>query len=637
MRKQQRQSRQITQAQSAADAISNARNGVWRRGGGVFVAAVLMTGAVWAAYGRSVDTPFLFDDPLSIVNNRSIRRLWPLVGDADHPGPLNPGQYNPVAGRPLVNLTLALNYHFGGLDPHGYHVLNIWLHVLSALVLFAIVRRTLRLPCFQGRFDTAADPLALAVSLVWALHPLQTEAVIYVTQRTELLVGFCYLATLYGSLRYWAATTRGGRATWLALAVLASLAGMASKEVMVTAPVVVLLFERAFVTRSFRRAWQQSWPLYVGLAATWGLLLALNYSGPRSDTAGFHVGVPLAAWWLTQAKVFWMYLKLAVWPWPVAIHYGMPYLDSLAAAWPWLLGTVLVAIALAILLWRNHPVGFLGAWVLLVLSPTLVVPIATEVAAERRMYLPLAALVALVIVGAYLPIQRAVQRLRTEDKDPGPIFAAASCTLVAVLLVSYIVTTLRLAVYQDPLALWRSTVASQPKDSLALVSLGVQYERRGQYDEATRLYQRAVELKSDYAEAHNALGNMLGRAGQVQQAIKHFEQAVQLDPNFIDAHYSYGVALMAAGRRQEGIAQFEEALRLNPDFAEAYWNLLMAQPKENPEEAISAAYKALELARSNSKPELAEKIETWLRRYQASLRHSSTGGASSPADSQERP
>jgi tetratricopeptide (TPR) repeat protein len=600
----------------------------------LLVAIAVVAGAVWAVYGRAVDAPFLFDDPLSIENNSSIRQLWPLVGNADHAGPLNPGQYNPMAGRPLVNLTLALNYHFGRLNPAGYHVLNIWLHVLSALLVFAIVRRTLRLPYFGGRFDRAAGPLSLGVALLWALHPLQTEPVIYITQRTELMVGFCYLATLYGSLRYWAAPTRGSRATWLALAVLASLAGMASKEVMVTAPVVVLLFERTFIAGSFRRAWHQSRFLYVGLAATWVLLLALNHSGPRSDTAGFHLGVPLYAWWFTQAKVLWIYLKLVVWPWPVAIHYGMPYLDSLAAAWPWLLGVALLAIALVILLWRNHPVGFLGAWMLLVLSPTLVVPIVTEVAAERRMYLPLAALAALVIVGGYWLVQQTAQWLRREGKDPGMIFAVASCSLVAVFLFSYIVSTQRLEVYHDNLALWQSTVEAQPKDPIALVSLGVQFEGQGQTEEAMRCYRRAIELKPDYAEAHNALGVLLGRAGQTQQAVKHFEKAVQSQPNFSAAHYGYGIALMTVGRRRDAIAQFEEALRLSPDSAEAYWNLILARPMDDPQEVIAAAHKALELARSNSKSALVEKIESWLRQYQAGLRQTSPGNG--PATSASR-
>ncbi len=215
------------------------------------ITAAILGCAVWFVYGRAADAPFIFDDPASISENPSIMRLWPLYGTRESPGPLNPPAEMTTSGRPLVNLSLAVNYHFGQLDPASYRVTNIILHLLTALVLMAIVHRTLCLDYFEGRFTHSAPLLAFLVALLWALHPLQTETVVYITQRTELLVGFFYLATLYASLRYWQAASPAGRGCWLALATLACLAGMASKEVMVTAPVIVLLFERTFISGSF--------------------------------------------------------------------------------------------------------------------------------------------------------------------------------------------------------------------------------------------------------------------------------------------------------------------------------------------------------------------------------------------------
>ena len=145
-------------------------------------------------------------------------------------------------------------------------------------MLWLIVRRTLCLPYFNGRFDTLSGWLSLAIALLWALHPLQTEAVIYTTQRTELMVAFFYLTTLYCSLRYWATSElRSQRLVYLSLAVLACLAGMASKEVMVSAPLIVFLFDRTFIAGSAANALRRSWPLYVGLCSTWLLLLALEH------------------------------------------------------------------------------------------------------------------------------------------------------------------------------------------------------------------------------------------------------------------------------------------------------------------------------------------------------------------------
>ncbi len=307
-------------------------------------AVVVLAGVTWAVYGRALSTPFIFDDAFSVRDNPSIVRIWPLVGGV-RGGPLNPPKELPTAGRPLANLSLALNFHFGRLDPVGYHVFNLIVHLLSAILLMAIVRRTLCLEYFEGRFAHASGALAFIAALLWAVHPLLSETVVYITQRTELLVGFFYLATLYASLRYWAAQSPAGRNTWLAVATLACLAGVACKEVMVTAPVVVLLFERTFISGSVRIAIERSWPLYIGLSFSWALLAVLNLGGPRSNTAGFNLGVPACVWWFTQAKVLVMYLKLVVWPWPLAIHYEMPYLETFGAAWLWVMPVLLLCIA----------------------------------------------------------------------------------------------------------------------------------------------------------------------------------------------------------------------------------------------------------------------------------------------------
>jgi protein O-mannosyl-transferase len=273
-----------------------------------WLACVLLAIAVFAVYGQSLEAPFVFDDLPSVVQNPSIKQLFPLFDGAQGTTPLSGPQGKPTAGRPLVNFSLAVNYALGGLNPFGYHLFNLIVHSLAAMLLFAILRRSLRLEYFQGKFDRAAEPLAFFVALVWALHPLVIDSVQYVTQRTELMMGLFYLATMYASLRYFTTTAAGPRAAWCVLATLACLLGMACKEVMVTAPVMVLCFDRTFIAGSFRRALANSWRVYVGLALGWLLLLALNYHGPRG--AGFREDVPSYAYWLTQAKVLETYLKL---------------------------------------------------------------------------------------------------------------------------------------------------------------------------------------------------------------------------------------------------------------------------------------------------------------------------------------
>ncbi len=459
-------------------------------------ALVLLSGTAWWVFGQAVHAPFIFDDAFSVLENPSIVHLWPLVGEDGRPGPLNPLNDDPTAGRPLVNLSLALNYRFGQLDPFGYRVVNIVMHMLSAMLLWAIVGRALRLDYFKGRFDRVAGPLSFAVASVWALHPLQTETVVYVTQRTELMVGLFYLSTLYGSLRYWASRHPAGRAVWLSLSVLACVLGMCCKEVMVSVPVMVLLFERTFLAGTFRRAWRDSWPLYLGLAFGWAPLLALNYSGPRSESAGFHLDVPAYAWWFTQAKVLWMYLRLSVWPWPLVIHYEMPYL-TFSTAWPWLVASSLLGIATLVLLWRRTVVGYLGAWVLVILSPTLVVPIILEVAAERRMYLPLAAIVALVIVGGYALALQTERFFRPEANRTTSAWRAIAMTTVTAIVLAAVLSAVskhRLAAYQDELTLWQDAVVHQPEDAVVRTGLGIALCNAGRPRRSDRTF--AVRCRS---------------------------------------------------------------------------------------------------------------------------------------------
>jgi hypothetical protein len=146
------------------------------------------------AYASALGQPFMFDDMAAIVDNDSIRRL------AD-PGVLRPERERPVAGRPLVNLSFAINYAIGGLNVFGYRLLNLVLHVLCGLLLFAIVRETLALPASPVVLSARRTAVGFVVALLWMVHPLNSEVVLYVTQRTESMMALFYLLTLYASLR----------------------------------------------------------------------------------------------------------------------------------------------------------------------------------------------------------------------------------------------------------------------------------------------------------------------------------------------------------------------------------------------------------------------------------------------------
>jgi protein O-mannosyl-transferase len=577
-----------------------------------WIVATVLALSIGIVYGRALNVPFIYDDHATIIENKSITNLRPLLGTSAEPGPLSPPPDLPTSGRPLVNLSFAINYAFGGLNPLGYHLVNIVIHFLASLLIWAIVRRTLVLPYFGDRFAASAGWLAFATATLWALHPLQTEAVIYATQRTELMMAVFYLAAFYCSLRYWltfplaggpvpsdgVSSTRAGRrkkseassaatsyrTMWLTLAILACLAGMASKEVMVSAPLMVLLFDRTFISGSLLTALRRFWSLYAGLAATWILLLILMVNAPHGETAGFALRIPMYAWWLTQAKVLLMYLKLAVWPWPLLIYYELPLLDNFAAAWIYVLPVLLLGVATLILLWKNWPLGYLASWVFAILAPTLVVPIVTEVAAERRMYLPLVAIVVFVVVGAWLLAEKVRQSSRGPAAKVSPTTKGqGESVAMRIVLPAFVLAILfalvdvkHLAAYRDEKILWREVIQRQPDNVVAHNNLSAMLLHAGMLPEAVTATQELLALKPDQPVTLNNLGVALTEMGRSSEAVEPLRRAVQLKPEYADGHNNLGLALTNIGRHQEAIAEFEKTLALRPDHGNAQLNMGIA-------------------------------------------------------------
>ncbi len=527
------------------------------------MSAVVVGCLVAVVYGRVLDAPFIFDDEPTIVDNASIRRLAVPWGDADGPGWLRPPGRAATSRRPLPNLTLAVNYALDGLRPRGYHVVNVALHVATATVLAALVRRTLLLPYFAGAWSAAAGPVALAVALVWAVHPLVTEAVAYVTQRTEVLAALAFLATLLAAVRYWTAPTPRARRAWLAVATGVCLAGMLSKEIVATVPLAVALYERTFLVRSWRDL-RRSWPLHAALASTWLVLIVLNAGGaPGLSDARHHVAPWV--WWATQTKILLLYLKLAVWPWPLSIHYAPAYLATVADAWPWVAACAAVVAVIAALAWPRPAVRFVLVAALLTLAPTLAIPLPKMVAAERRMYLPLAGLATLAGVGLW-------RALAARGTPPARRARAGVAIGLAVVTAGALaaVTVRRLAAYASPIAIWTDAVAHQPDDAMAHYNLGVALVEAGRpAAETVPRFERALALDPAHTGALDNLGLVMLRARRYDEARRRFEQAIALAPDDGVARNDLGVLWLEQGRPGDALPQLERALRDEPELPKA--------------------------------------------------------------------
>jgi tetratricopeptide (TPR) repeat protein len=491
---------------------------------------------------------------------------------------LLPGPILTTSGRPLVNLTLALNYALGGTEVWGYHAVNFAIHLLAALTLCSLVRRTLLLPRMQSRFGAAAWPLSVAIAGLWMLHPLQTEAVTYVVQRAESLVGLFYLLTFYAFVRgVGLQDSVLSRRAWFGIAIGSCWAGMASKEVMVSAPLLVLLYDRTFVSRSFRAAWQQRRGVYLGLAAGWLLLAALiaTTGGTRNGSAGFGQGM---AWWayaLTQAKAIVMYVGLTFWPQRLVFDYGSAVVAPFAAL-PYAIVVSLMLAGTLVALRRRPAMGFLGAAFFAILAPSSsVVPVVTETMAEHRMYLPLAALIAAVVLGVHAWLRR----------------PALLLWLTAAFALGY-ATTQRNELYRDHVTLWTDTVTKYPTNPRAHNQLGSALAASGREAEALHEYAESVRLDPQDAKAQFNFATACARAGRIDEALRGFETALRLNPNHADAHNNYGDLLLRLGRRDAAIAHFEASLRLDPDFAPAHNNLGIALGSGGQLEAAAAQFQA---------------------------------------------
>jgi protein O-mannosyl-transferase len=515
------------------------------------LAPLLLVLAGLLAYQNSFTAPFVFDDTSSILNNDSIRHLWP-IGDA-----LSPPSVAGVGGRPVFNLSLAVNYALGGYNVWGYHALNLAIHILAGLTLLGVVRRTLLQPALRERFGAVANELALATAVLWTVHPLQTESVTYVSERCESLMGLFYLLTLYCFICGTASPSAG---LWFMLSVATCLLGMATKEVMVTAPLIVLLHDRTFVAGSFRAAWKQRWRLYTGLAATW-LLLGYLLIGLHYRKVGYGLGLTWQAYAMTECRSVVSYFWLAIWPHPLVFDYGSDTISNLADAAPYAL-ILLVLIGVVVIALKRWPaIGFLGAWPFVILAPaSSVIPVVGQPMAEHRMYLPLAAVITLVVMGIYALMGR------------------RSVGVFLVLAVGLgLLTAQRNEDYRTKLSIWTDTVAKCPDNVRARSNLGRALLNAGRMPEAIEQYEQALRIQPNFAPAHDSLANALVQEGRLDEAIRHYEQALRFDPGLVDAHYDFGLALEKAGRVPEAIQQYEQALRLRPGYTAAQTALARLQ------------------------------------------------------------
>jgi tetratricopeptide (TPR) repeat protein len=523
---------------------------------------VLLVFATVAAYWPSLSVPLFFDDKDAILHNPTIRDLGNL------PRVLSPPTDGGGAtGRPIVNLSLAIDYALVGTEPGGYHVTNLLLHLAAGLTLFGLVRRTLRSPRLRDCFGGRADTIAGGAALIWMLHPLQTESVACVIQRTELLVGLFYLLTFYGFVRM---ADSGRPARWAILAVAASLLGMASKEVMVSAPLLVFLYDRTFFSGTFAAAWNRRRPFYLALSATWLLLafLVVGGGGSRGSAAGFGLGISPWSYLLKQCEAIVLYARLALWPHPLVIDYGNAVTHNLLAVLPQAIALVALAVTAFALVRRRSAIAFLLLWFFAILAPSSsVVPLVTQTIAEHRMYLPLVAVVVPICAGL-----------------PTVLGRHSIAVMLGIAAALGGATYRRTQLMGDETALWRDCLARVPDNARAYDNLASALITAGRPADAIPLFQKALALNPRSAATRAMLGDALLALGRWPEAEARYREALAIAPAQRGVRNNLAVALHRSGRRPEALALFQEALSTEADVADVHRNLgiILAEMRDFP-------------------------------------------------------
>ncbi|MES2310466.1 MAG: tetratricopeptide repeat protein [Verrucomicrobiota bacterium] len=500
------------------------------------------------SYSNSFHGPFIFDDLNSISGNRTLRSLPDSLSTLSLNG-------ETVSGRPILNFSLALNYKMGRLAVESYHVVNFLIHLLSTLVLFGFLQRTFRLSFFSTLIQRDSVWLAGGIAALWGIHPLQTESVTYVVQRAESLMGLFYLLTLYFFVR---SLQSPYQTLWSFLSVLSCFLGMGTKEVMVSAPMVVLLYDRFFVLGSFPKIWKERRIYYGALIFSWIVLLGLIFFVQgRGSTVGFQGHISVFDYLQTQCWAVMHYLQLVFWPHPLVLDYGTGTITEMGRVLPSVIGIVFLLGFLFWAFWRFPQWGFWGGWGLLILLPSSsVIPVTTQTIAEHRLYLALIPIFYYLVLGGYRWLGRSVLAI----------------VLLWVIFLAY-TTYERNEDYKTVEAIWRSTVLGAPLNPRAHNNYGGELLAQGRGAEAEKEFKETLSLDPKYVGAYNNLGYLYQHQGLFPEAEKMYQTALQLDGRCSDSYLNLALLFEQQGKIEEAMQLYRKNLQIAPQHYKSTLNL----------------------------------------------------------------
>ena len=534
--------------------------------------AVLLVAATLCAYAPALHGEFVWDDDVIVLLNRTLRsadglrRIW-----------LEPGAV--LQYYPLVHTSYWLEYHAWGREPFGYHLVNVLLHAVNAVLVWRLLRRL-------------AVPGAFAAAAIFALHPVHVESVAWISERKNVLSGAFYLAAILAYLRFRPldASPPSRPVAWYACATALFVCSLLSKTVTLTLPVAILILVWWKRGRVERRDVGALIPLVLvaiplGLVTVWAEKRFVGATGQDWSLS-------LVDRLLIAGRAPWFYAGKLAWPRTLAFMYPRWDLDA-SVWWQSLLPfTVLAVLCAAWLLRRRLGRSPLAALLFFVgtLVPALgffdVYPMRYSFVADHFQYLASLGLIALAI-GA---MTHALMR-----RGPAALAIGRAAAVVLVLVLG-VLTWRQSHIYHDAETLWRNTVTSSPTSWMAHNNLGLLLAAKGRPADAVPEYTEALRIRPGMPEVLDNLGNALAAVGRRDEAIRQYEESLRVRPGSPLVHSNLAVVLAGAGRLADAEAHYREALRQKSDYVVAMVNLgVLLQGQGRLDEAISLFGEALRL------------------------------------------
>jgi hypothetical protein len=539
-------------------------------------------------YSPSLRGEFVSDDFPTIVDNPAIRNVFDI-----------PYIWQSFNTRFLTGLTFALNYHLDGLNPLGFHIINVLLHILVSLCVYIFARVVLRTPFLKHFFsDSAVGWISFVASLLFLVHPVQTQAVSFITQRAVSLATLFYISTLIFYIQ--GRITGKNQYTFIAMGCM--FLGLLSKEMLLTVPLALLLCERFF----WQQTWRESFKCVGIFFSAWmvlPLILWCNETSSVLDLKDQLTGQQFSwPYFLTEINVLRTYWRLFFVPIQLTHDYHYPISQTLLEI-PVLFSVVwhVACLSLAVRLFHKaRLISFCILWFYLTTSiEVMVVSIVNrKVIFEHWMYLPM--------VGLSIGCAYAMYRWIAQER----LRKTSAVLMIAMLS---LLTVTRNQVWAKEIYFWVDNVAKTPLNPHAYLGLAKAYDRKDMIPQAVFYYEKALSLEPRLKPALNNLGYISVQLGKKQQARGYFEKILLLDPQDAKAYNNLAYMDYLAGNHQEAVQNYEKSLHYQPPYPDGYFYAGQAyQALGHKEKARAYLQKARDLYQKQSDSTSARKAETLL-------------------------